>query len=48
MHKRALLNAVLEEMLQTSVAMRSQNPWAFSVLLAVKEDRKARSCTDYC
>lgn len=46
-HKRALLDAALEEMIDTGSVRESKSPWAFPVVLAPKKDGTARLCVDY-
>ncbi|KAM7301281.1 reverse transcriptase/ribonuclease H [Ixodes scapularis] len=46
-HKRALLDAALKEMIDTDSVRESKSPWAFPVVLAPKKDGTARLCVDY-
>lgn len=46
-HKRALLDAALQEMLDTGAVQQSQSPWASPVVLAPKKDGSVRLCVDY-
>ncbi|XP_064467809.1 uncharacterized protein LOC135378652 [Ornithodoros turicata] len=46
-HKRKLLDAALNEMIETGAARPSRSPWAFPVVLAPKKDGTARLCVDY-
>ncbi|XP_064471597.1 uncharacterized protein LOC135385907 [Ornithodoros turicata] len=46
-HKRKLLDAALDEMIETGAVRPSRSPWAFPVVLAPKKDGTARLCVDY-
>ncbi|XP_064459039.1 uncharacterized protein LOC135369375 [Ornithodoros turicata] len=46
-HKRKLLDAALNEMIETGAVRPSRSPWAFPVVLAPKKDGTARLCMDY-
>lgn len=46
-HKRALLDVALQEIIDTGVVTPSQSPWASPVVLAPKQGGTARLCIDY-
>lgn len=46
-HKKALLDVALQEMIDTRAVRKSRSPWAFPIVLAPKKDGTARLCVDF-